>query len=125
MVERFGVIATEALEVWKRRSVGSQEEKAESSWRLPTNECPPKEGSHVKRKMVLVGAAVAATLALSVSNCSSGGNAGTSGSGDTLTQRQKDSIVGTLPVPGAGAVGKAMEAADSLRSRALQHDTIH
>lgn len=43
---------------------------------------------------------------------------------DTLTQRQRDSLLSTMPVPGAGAVGKAMEAADRARERAEQHDTI-
>ena len=43
---------------------------------------------------------------------------------DTLTRSQKDSIISTLPVPGAGAVGKALEAADAARARAEQHDTI-
>jgi hypothetical protein len=42
---------------------------------------------------------------------------------DTLTQRQKDSIAGTLPVPGAGAVQKALEASDAARERAERHDT--
>ncbi len=43
---------------------------------------------------------------------------------DTLTQRQRDSLLSTMPVPGAGAVGKALEAADRARQRAEQHDTI-
>ena len=44
---------------------------------------------------------------------------------DTLTRRQKDSIVSTLPIPGAGAVGKALRASDQALDRALAHDTIH
>ena len=44
--------------------------------------------------------------------------------GDTLTQRQKDSIAGSLPVPGAGAIQKALEASDAARTRAEQHDSI-
>ncbi len=43
---------------------------------------------------------------------------------DTLTRRQRDSLLGTMPLPGAGAVGKAMRAADSLSARARAHDTI-
>jgi len=43
---------------------------------------------------------------------------------DTLTQRQRDSLLSTMPVPGAGAVGKALDAADRARERAQQHDTI-
>ena len=44
---------------------------------------------------------------------------------DTLTQRQRDSLLGSMPVPGAGGVGRAMKAADSLAARAERHDTIH
>lgn len=43
---------------------------------------------------------------------------------DTLTQRQRDSLLGTMPVPGAGAVGRALEASDRARERAQQHDTM-
>ena len=43
---------------------------------------------------------------------------------DTLTRRQKDSLISTMPVPGAGVVGKALEAADSASARARRHDSI-
>ena len=43
---------------------------------------------------------------------------------DTLTQSQRDSLLSTMPVPGAGAVGKALEASDRARERAQRHDTI-
>ena len=43
---------------------------------------------------------------------------------DTLTRRQKDSLISTMPVPGAGAVGRALDAADRLNARTLAHDTI-
>ncbi len=43
---------------------------------------------------------------------------------DTLTRREKDSIISTLPVPGAEAVGRALDAADAARARAERHDTI-
>ncbi len=43
---------------------------------------------------------------------------------DTLTERQRDSLLSTMPVPGAGAVGKAMDAADKARERARQLDTM-
>ncbi len=43
---------------------------------------------------------------------------------DTLTQIQRDSLLSTMPVPGAGLVGKALEAAEAARKRAEQHDTI-
>ena len=57
-------------------------------------------------------------------SCGGGSDSESQAAQDTLTRRQKDSIVSTLPVPGAGAVGKALEAADAARARAEQHDTI-
>ncbi len=57
--------------------------------------------------------------------------AGCSGSGDsaqsaadTLTRRQKDSLIAQMPIPGAKVVGKALEAADSIAARVERHDTI-
>ena len=43
---------------------------------------------------------------------------------DTLTQRQRDSLLSTMPVPGASAVGRALRVADSAAARAQRHDTI-
>jgi ABC-type glycerol-3-phosphate transport system substrate-binding protein len=43
---------------------------------------------------------------------------------DTLTRRQKDSIVSTLPIPGASGVGNALKAVDKANARVQQHDTI-
>lgn len=43
---------------------------------------------------------------------------------DTLTRRQKDSIVAGLPIRGAGAVGRALEASEAAAARARAHDTI-
>ncbi|RMH16787.1 MAG: hypothetical protein D6701_08355 [Gemmatimonadetes bacterium] len=43
---------------------------------------------------------------------------------DTLTRRQRDSIVAEMPIPGASAVGRALRAADSIQSRVDRHDTI-
>ena len=43
---------------------------------------------------------------------------------DTLTQRQKDSITATLPLPGAGVVGKALEVSDAVGARAARHDSM-
>jgi ABC-type glycerol-3-phosphate transport system substrate-binding protein len=43
---------------------------------------------------------------------------------DTLTRRQKDSIVSTLPLPGASGIGRAQRAVDKANARVLQHDTI-
>ncbi|MDA0329175.1 MAG: hypothetical protein O2958_09230 [Gemmatimonadetes bacterium] len=45
-------------------------------------------------------------------------------SADTLTRAQKDSIVATLPIPGASGVGRALEARDRANARTDAHDTI-
>lgn len=39
---------------------------------------------------------------------------------DTLTQRQRDSILAKSRIPGASAVGRAMSAADSTSARVQQ-----
>lgn len=43
---------------------------------------------------------------------------------DTLTQRQKDSILAKSSIPGAGAVGRAMRAADSTSAGARRVDSV-
>jgi hypothetical protein len=43
---------------------------------------------------------------------------------DTLTQRQKDSILANSKIPNARAVGRAMRAADSASVRALRADSV-
>jgi len=43
---------------------------------------------------------------------------------DTLTRRQKDSIVSTLPIPGASRIRDAQKAVDQTAERARRHDTI-
>lgn len=54
--------------------------------------------------------------------CPGGGGDGTAG--DTLTRREKDSIVVRSGLPGSGAVGNALEAVDSINARAARHDSI-
>ena len=68
-------------------------------------------------------AALAALTILSI-GCSGGGNANTSSAADTLTRRQKDDIIRTLPIPGARGVGRALDAADQLADRAERHDSL-
>jgi hypothetical protein len=43
---------------------------------------------------------------------------------DTLTQRQRDSILAQSRIPGARGVGKAMRVADSASARVQALDTI-
>ena len=41
-----------------------------------------------------------------------------------LTRRQKDSIIADLPIPGAGGVGRALDALDDSEARARAHDSL-
>lgn len=68
-------------------------------------------------------AAVAAAVTLGMWACGQGGGEATT-SADTLTRRQRDSIISTMPLPGAGAVGRALDAQDAANARAAQHDSI-
>ena len=43
---------------------------------------------------------------------------------DSLTERQKDSILAGSTIPGARGVGSAMRAADSMSARIHQSDTV-
>ena len=54
---------------------------------------------------------------------------GSSGSGarvnrDTLSERQRDSILSKSSIPGASGVGRAMSAADSASARSQAADTV-
>lgn len=68
-------------------------------------------------------AAVAAAAAVGLWACGQGGGDAASAA-DTLTRRQRDSIISTMPIPGAGAVGRALDAQDAANARAAQHDSI-
>ena len=72
----------------------------------------------------LAGAILLVGLSVAIATCSGGGDGEDQAAQDTLTRRQKDSIIATLPVPGAGAVGKALDAADAAKARAERLDTI-
>jgi hypothetical protein len=43
---------------------------------------------------------------------------------DTMTQRQRDSVLAQSGLPGAKGVGKALSAADSIRARNAQLDSV-
>jgi len=55
-----------------------------------------------------------------------GGQSGTSrtAAGDSLTERQRDSILAQSKIPGARAVGKAMRVADSTSAGIRAADSI-
>ena len=61
---------------------------------------------------------------LAVGACGAGNSGGSRAAGDTLTERQHDSILAKSSIPGASAVGKAMTAADSTSARVRAADTI-
>ena len=55
-----------------------------------------------------------------------GGQTRTSGAarGDTLSERQRDSILAQSRIPGATGVGKAMRVADSTSARVRAADSV-
>jgi hypothetical protein len=61
---------------------------------------------------------------LLVAACGGGNSGGSRAGGDTLTERQRDSMLSTSKIPGASGVGKAMNAADSASARVRAADTI-
>ena len=68
----------------------------------------------------------AALVALTIlsTGCSFGGDASATNAADTLTRRQKNDIIRTLPVPGATGVGRALDVSDQLADRANRHDSL-
>jgi hypothetical protein len=72
--------------------------------------------------MTIYSAAVLVTLALGA--CGRDKTKGaSSGTTDTLTQRQRDSILATSNIPGARGVGAAMRVADSTSAHIRAADT--
>lgn len=57
-----------------------------------------------------------------VAACGRSGNA--DASRDTLTERQHDSILAKSSIPGASAVGRALNAADSTNARIRGTDSV-
>ncbi len=68
-------------------------------------------------------AALAVLTILSV-GCYGSGDASASNAADTLTRRQKNEIISTLPIPGARGVGAALDVSDRLAERARAHDSL-
>jgi hypothetical protein len=64
---------------------------------------------------------VALLLAIALTGCApdTGGNRR-----DTMTQRQRDSVLAKTGLPGAQGVGKALNAADSAKARQARMDSI-
>lgn len=71
----------------------------------------------MKKRILLLSAVVA------LAAC--GGSTGDAqAAADTLTRAQKDSIIAELPIPGASAVGRALDARGAANARTEAHDTI-
>ena len=62
-------------------------------------------------------AALAALTVLSI-GCDFMGDTSASNAADSLTRRQKNEIISTLPIPGASGVGRALRATDLAAERA-------
>ncbi len=63
-------------------------------------------------------------LILGLVGCNQNGESASQTAADTLTRRQKDTIVSKFPVPGASGVGRAMDAVDKSNARTQRHDSI-
>lgn len=73
--------------------------------------------------LLVVCALVSAALAAACSRGSEGEGADVAAA-DTLTRRQRDSVIADSKLPGAGAVGRAREAADRASARARMEDSL-
>jgi len=74
----------------------------------------------------LSAVAVLSGVLVACAACGGGGSSGggARGSTDTLTERQRDSILSKSKIPGASGVGRAMNAADSASARVRASDTV-
>jgi ABC-type glycerol-3-phosphate transport system substrate-binding protein len=65
-----------------------------------------------------------AAVTLGVAACAQSAPDTEAPAADTLTRRQKDSIISTLPIPGASKIGDALKAVDRANARVQQYDTM-
>ena len=63
-------------------------------------------------------------LCTGLAGCSGGEEAPAAEQPPERTRAQRDSLLSTLPIPGAQGVGRALDAAGAAAERARQHDTI-
>jgi hypothetical protein len=70
-----------------------------------------------------LGCGVLLSLA-ALAGCGGGAKPKAAAATDSLSERQRDSILAKSRIPGANAVGKAMTAADSTSARVRATDTI-
>ena len=64
------------------------------------------------------------TLVVAMTAACSGGKQAKSAARDSLTERQRDSILAGSRIPGARGVGAAMRAADSTNARIRATDSV-
>lgn len=74
------------------------------------------------RRIILAASAALAVGAAAA--CGSRAGEDTGAAADTLTRRQKDSLVSTMPLPGASRIRDAQKAADAQRERNALLDSI-
>lgn len=67
---------------------------------------------------------ISLAMLLAAAACGGAGGERSATADDTLTQRQRDSILAQSKIPGASGVGKAMRVADSVSARVRATDTI-
>ena len=73
--------------------------------------------------MIIMIRLVPIVLAL-LAACSESKPAKSAADGDSLTERQRDSILAQSRIPGASGVGSAMRAADSASARVRATDSV-
>ena len=64
------------------------------------------------------------TFGIVLTGAACGGGQRAQSAGDTLTERQRDSILAQSRIPGARGVGAAMRAADSTTARIRATDSV-
>ena len=64
------------------------------------------------------------TIVLAILAACSGGKTAKSTAADTLTERQRDSMLARSSIPGARGVGAALRAADSTSARIRATDSV-
>lgn len=67
---------------------------------------------------------ILAVLTAALPACSGGSPDGDGAAGDSLTRRQKDSVIAESGLPGARGVGEALEVSDEARDRAARLDSL-
>lgn len=65
---------------------------------------------------------IAAVIAVLLTACAGGEGSGSTA--DTLTRRERDSIIGESGLPGAGGVRGALRASDSAAARRAREDSL-